>query len=487
MQSSDHVHIAWDTASPISANLVAVLKQADLSPRPTSLSQANQTIAELEGPVVFVVSANSFASVDAILSFKESLTHSVTLVLRFDQSNLNLAIDAVKRGIEEVIAPEQDSAERWRSIAETARIAKAKKETYVFVDELSQHLLALVERVGSSEVNALMVGPTGSGKEVLARLAHHFSPRKSGPFVAVNCAALPETLAESLMFGHAKGAFTGASKNSIGFFEQGEGGTIFLDEIGELPITVQAKLLRAIQEKEVTPVGSSKTRSVDVRILAATNRDLRTAIRNGQFREDLYFRVSTFKINVPPLKDRADDILPLTHYFLSKHDSSGNSTTISPEALGKLLSYEWPGNVRELENVIQRAVVLSYGEQIKAEHLFFDEPIDSTTGLVNQKVGDRPFVEDGPNASAALYPSDPQDLYARSPRFSSSSEDAEPNRDGLQAAVDASEFRVIFDTLRSSRTRREAAHILGISERTLRYKIARMRERGIDIPKRKMV
>ena len=191
----------------------------------------------------------------------------------------------------------------------------------------------------------------------------------------MNCAALPETLAESLLFGHTRGAFTGATRSTDGFFTQAHGGTLFLDEIGELTLPLQAKLLRAIQEREIIPVGSSDSISVDVRIVAATNLDLRSAIRAGAFREDLYFRVSTFRINVPGLKSRLDDILPLANFFLVKHGRDQQDYTLSPEASSKLLSYSWPGNVRELENVIQRALVLSDGKTINAEDIIIDNTL----------------------------------------------------------------------------------------------------------------
>ena len=202
-----------------------------------------------------------------------------------------------------------------------------------------------------------------------------FHRDEMAPFVPVNCAALPEALAESLLFGHAKGAFTGATRSTEGFFSQAQGGTLFLDEIGELTLPLQAKLLRAIQEKEALPVGSSETQRVDVRIIAATNRDLRAGIRAGYFREDLYFRVSTFRINVPGLSSRLDDILPLANYLV-KHGREDRALQLSPEASAKLLAYRWPGNVRELENVVQRAIVLSGDGVISANHLVFDEPAD---------------------------------------------------------------------------------------------------------------
>jgi two-component system response regulator FlrC len=286
---------------------------------------------------------------------------------------------------------------------------------------------------------------------------------------------LPETLAESLLFGHSKGAFTGATKNAVGFFEQAETGTLFLDEVGELPLPVQAKLLRALQEKEITPVGSPEPRPINTRILAATNRDLRQAIRIGSFREDLYFRLSTFRINVPPLRERTDDILPLANFFLMKYGDKRGEISVSPEALGKLLNYGWPGNVRELENVIQRAMVLSNGEAIASEHLFFDEPINHSHPRSSLSSSD--FTEHDSHQNST----NPHSFFENRDRSP-----AEQFGEGLQSAMDANEFRVISQTLKTARTRKEAASVLGISERTLRYKVARMRERGIDIPRRRM-
>jgi two-component system response regulator FlrC len=334
--------------------------------------------------------------------------------------------------------------------------------------------------------------------------------------VPVNCAALPEALAESLLFGHAKGAFTGATRSTEGFFSQAQGGTLFLDEIGELTLPLQAKLLRAIQEKEVLPVGSSETQRVDVRIIAATNRDLRAGIRAGYFREDLYFRVSTFRINVPGLSARLDDILPLANYFLVKHGREDRALQLSPEASAKLLAYSWPGNVRELENVIQRAIVLSGDGVIAGNHLVFDEPADHElyigepsgmpASLMNPAhasgyagaagtlpgAGNNVHALDGAHGQRDRWrdaqgaPTNPFSAHmAAQNGFESLPEEASDNTTGLQGAMDANEFRIIVDTIKNTRTRQEAADMLGISQRTLRYKIARMRERGIQIPKRR--
>jgi two-component system response regulator FlrC len=409
-----------------------------------------------------------------------------------DPSDLESTVEAIKCGVDDVIADGSDQQAKWEKIAGLAKLRLLKNDSYVFVDETSQHLLALVERVGAAEVTALMYGPTGSGKEVLARLTHDFSPRRDGPFVPVNCAALPEALAESLLFGHAKGAFTGATRSTEGFFTQAQGGTLFLDEIGELTLPLQAKLLRAIQEKEVLPVGSSETQRVDVRIVAATNRDLRAGIRAGYFREDLYFRVSTFRINVPGLSARLDDILPLANYFLVKHSREDRVLQLSPEAAAKLLAYTWPGNVRELENVVQRAIVLSNDGVIGGNHLVFDEPADhelyarEPMPMDNVHAFEPASVQRERWRDAQGTPTNPFAAHLGAPTaFEEPAEEGSDNSSGLQGAMDANEFRIIVDTIKNTRTRQEAADMLGISQRTLRYKIARMRERGIQIPKRR--
>jgi two-component system response regulator FlrC len=427
-----------------------------------------------------------------IRTLKQHYGAKIYLVLRVDPSDLESTVEAIKCGVDDVIADGSDQQAKWEKIAGLAKLRLLKNDSYVFVDETSQHLLALVERVGAAEVTALMYGPTGSGKEVLARLTHDFSPRRDGPFVPVNCAALPEALAESLLFGHAKGAFTGATRSTEGFFTQAQGGTLFLDEIGELTLPLQAKLLRAIQEKEVLPVGSSETQRVDVRIVAATNRDLRAGIRAGYFREDLYFRVSTFRINVPGLSARLDDILPLANYFLVKHSREDRVLQLSPEAAAKLLAYTWPGNVRELENVVQRAIVLSNDGVIGGNHLVFDEPADhelyarEPMPMDNVHAFEPASVQRERWRDAQGTPTNPFAAHLGAPTaFEEPAEEGSDNSSGLQGAMDANEFRIIVDTIKNTRTRQEAADMLGISQRTLRYKIARMRERGIQIPKRR--
>ena len=231
--------------------------------------------------------------------------------------------------------------------------------------------LALVERAAGSRASVLLCGETGTGKEVLARAIHARSARATRPFVAVNCAAFPETLLESELFGHVKGAFTGADRDKKGLFEVAEGGTLLLDEVGEMPLSLQAKLLRVLQERELRPVGGTRARAVDVRLVAATNRQLRAEIAAGRFRADLYYRLAVFPITVPPLRDRPEDVLPLCTHFLALYGAreGKDGCTLSRDAASLLLAHSWPGNVRELENEVQRALALAEpGDPLLPEH-----------------------------------------------------------------------------------------------------------------------
>ena len=231
-----------------------------------------------------------------------------------------------------------------------------------------REVLDLAGRVAASDASVLITGETGTGKELLAKGIHFNSPRREGPFVAVNCAAIPENLIESELFGHVKGAFTGAIRDKEGRFEQAAGGTLFLDEIGDLRIDLQAKILRALQEREVDRVGGSRTIPVDVRVIAATNKDLERMVKEGQFREDLYYRLSVIVLQMPPLRDRREDIPLLTSHFLRKFNK-GSEVNMDEAAMKALRSYGWPGNVRELENVVERASVLKRGAVITRSEL----------------------------------------------------------------------------------------------------------------------
>lgn len=313
--------------------------------------------------------------------------------------------------------------------------------------------LNLAQRLASSDVPVLINGPTGTGKEVLARFIHDQSDRSEKPFVAVNCAAIPETMLEAMLFGHIKGAYTGANASGEGFFRAAEGGTLLLDEIAEMPLPLQAKLLRALQEGEVVPVGATKPIKVDVRVLACANRDLPEEIGAGRFRSDLYYRLNVFPLALNALRERPEDIAPLAFALAARHSQGGGRLPwISEEAIQMLRGHGWPGNIRELENVIRRALVLAGDSpSIGAEHIVFDQPA--------RLVGDA-ASQDGSNSTRA-------------------SNDVEGGAK-LSNIVKLSEARAILDTLEScGGKRRAAAERLGISERTLRYRIASLRDAGL--------
>lgn len=290
----------------------------------------------------------------------------------------------------------------------------------------SRELLALAGRVAASQVSVLIEGATGTGKEGLARLVHTLSPRRDCPLVAVNCAALPETMLEATLFGHERGAFTGAIGAGKGLFRAAHGGTLFLDEVSEIPLALQAKLLRAVQEREVLPIGATKPEKVDVRLIASANRDLAGDVASGRFRADLFYRLAVFPLRTLPLAQRPEDIIAIAAHWLLKA-GSGRVSWPSPAALARLCSHDWPGNVRELGNVLDRALVLAEADRIEPAQIVFDRL---------------------PAADAEIAP--------------------------LPGQVRHHEARVIRDALASSRSRRAAAERLGISERTLRYKIAAM-------------
>ncbi len=324
----------------------------------------------------------------------------------------------------------------------------------------SLQLLALAARVAQSDSTVLISGESGTGKEVLARYIHLQSRRASKPFVAINCAAIPDNMLEATLFGHEKGAFTGAIASQPGKFELAEGGTLLLDEISEMPLALQAKLLRVLQEREVERVGARKPVALDIRIIATTNRDLAEEVRSGRFREDLFYRVSVFPLAWAPLRDRPADIVPLAEQLLASHAAKMRQPVarLTSEARQYLLRHAWPGNVRELDNAIQRALILQQGGLIRPEDLCLSAAVGfaSSTG-------------------SGAVPAFPVEQEFIAPVHSDGS-------GGLGDDLRRREFELILETLRSERGRRkETADRLGISARTLRYKLAQMRDAGMDI------
>jgi len=337
---------------------------------------------------------------------------------------------------DEVVLTLRKAAERERLREEVAglraQLATGPAERGLIAESgAMRQALALVARVAEHNTTILITGESGTGKEVIARAIHRASPRGSKAFVGINCAAIPESLLESELFGHVRGAFTGASADKTGLFEAATGGTILLDEIGELPLGLQAKLLRVLQESEIRRVGDQKTRRVDARVLVATARDLEAEVRAGRFREDLFYRVNVVVITLPPLREREDDIAPLAQHFAARlAQRFGRPLSLSDDAIAWLEQQEWPGNVRQLENAIERAAVLSGKEAL--------EPSD--------------FTDEAPR------PTHPAPLGT------------------LSDVVEAAEREAITAALAASGgNRREAAKRLGVSLRTLFYKIERYR------------
>ena len=325
----------------------------------------------------------------------------------------------------------------------------------VAVEPASRQLLALSTRVAQSDSTVLVSGESGTGKEVLARFIHQQSPRAGKPFIAINCAAIPDNMLEATLFGHEKGAFTGAIATQPGKFELAEGGTLLLDEISEMPLALQAKLLRVLQEREVERVGGRKPIPLDIRIIATTNRDLAGEVRSGRFREDLFYRLSVFPLAWPALRDRPADIVPLAERLLATHALKMRqpSARLSAEARQCLVSYAWPGNVRELDNAIQRALILQQGGLIRPNDLC----LTAAAGFASLSSNTASEGAQMPPLAASDAGALGEDLRRR-------------------------EFELILETLHAEHGRRkETADRLGISARTLRYKLAQMRDAGMDL------
>ena len=341
----------------------------------------------------------------------------------------------------------------------------------------SMRLIDLARRVAASDCTVLIVGESGTGKEVLARFIHRCSPRSREPFIAVNCAAIPETMLEAMLFGYERGAFTGAHAAHPGKFEQAQGGTLLLDEITEMPLGLQAKLLRVLQEREVERLGGRTPIPLDVRVLATTNRRLREEVAAGRFREDLYYRLNVFPLAMSPLRSRRDDVLPLAMQLLSARCRPGEQIpALSADAAHLLLTYTWPGNVRELDNLLQRALILVNGPVIRQEHIQFELANDGGAADPPKTVQAMGSVLDTAPGSLAH-------SHTHSMAIGNSTSMATSMANSLANSLDQAERDLILDALRSGQgNRREAAERLGISQRTLRYKLARLREAGIDVP-----
>jgi DNA-binding NtrC family response regulator len=385
---------------------------------------------------------------------------SVPLVACGIEVDAKVAANAIRAGAKEYVPLPPDE----ELIAAVLEAISEETHSVIHGSEAMKRTLALAEQIAPSEASVLITGESGTGKEVIARFIHKKSNRASKPFIAVNCAAIPANLMESELFGHEKGAFTGANARRIGKFEEANGGTLLLDEISEMDISLQAKLLRAIQEREIDRVGGNKPIKVNIRILATSNRDLEAEVKKGGFREDLYFRLNVISLHLPSLKDRVGDIAPLSDYFIEKYSKANGLPTrkLSADALTKLEGYDWPGNVRELENIIHRSVLMAQGNQIDVNAILL--PARANT-LAAQ------------SAAPAAAPSAPQ------PAQTVAAKPAKVNN-LVGRTVEEVEKELILDTLdHCLGNRTQAAQILGISIRTLRNKLNQYSDEGVTPPK----
>jgi two-component system response regulator FlrC len=367
------------------------------------------------------------------------------VVLMTAYGSVSKAVAAMRDGATDYILKPFD-AESLIAMTRGLLAQRVASDELLAIDPASKQLLAFAQRVAMSGATALLTGESGTGKEVYARLIHQHSPRADKPFVAINCAAIPDNMLEALLFGYEKGAFTGAQTAHAGKFEQAQGGTLLLDEISEMDLQLQAKILRVLQEREVERLGGTRTLALDVRVIATSNRELPAEVQAGRFRGDLYYRLNVMQLRIPPLRERRGDILPLARKALADAARNGQAMrSLSRQAEAKLQLYGWPGNVRELANVVQRAALLSPAAEIDAA------AIEIETG----------FVEPPPLAQASV--------------------DAEVA--GLGRDLKDRERELILGTLRvTAGSRKLAAERLGISARTLRYKLQQLRESGIDVP-----
>ena len=367
----------------------------------------------------------------------------VPVILMTAYGSIPQAVDAIQAGAADYLVKPFEVTNLVNTVRKQIRNPVLTDESLVAVDAASLQTVILAKRVAQTDATVLLNGESGVGKEVYARFIHQQSVRSEQAFVAINCAAIPENMLEAVLFGYEKGAFTGAHKATMGKFEQAQGGTLLLDEISEMNLGLQAKILRVLQEKEVERLGGTAIIELDVRIIATTNRDLRQEVRDKRFREDLFYRLNVFPITIPALRERSDDIVPVARKILAQYSrAAGDSIQLSDAACAVLQQHNWPGNVRELDNVIQRALILKEGKEIQPQDIMLETSLE--------QIPLDPLLEDN-----GMLHSDLRDREAE----------------------------VILETLRNFKgSRKKTAEKLGISPRTLRYKLARLRETGAPVP-----
>ncbi|RYY74717.1 MAG: sigma-54-dependent Fis family transcriptional regulator [Gammaproteobacteria bacterium] len=452
--------------------------------------------------IISDVNMGAMSGHDLLREVKANYPH-IPMMLITAYASISQSVDAIKNGAVDYLVKPFAPNVLVETMARHLGVAQIQGDEPVAQAPSSRQLLQLAQRVAKSESTVLIVGESGTGKEVLARYIHNHSPRSNQPFIAINCAAIPENMLEAMLFGHEKGAYTGAHSSAPGKFEQANGGTLLLDEISEMDIGLQAKLLRVLQEREVERLGGRKTIKLDVRVIATSNRDMREQVVAGKFREDLYYRLSVLPLQWAPLRDRLEDIVPLAQKILQKHAQKQNrhGANLSINAQQALLSYAWPGNVRELDNIMQRALILQTDNTIDAVDLGLD-----AGNIYSQK----PNLVEAAKQYQGQQPQFPQQSY-QSYQPLGNARDISNIHTAREFAQDLSvphvkddislisatpfspnpllgtdlkqrEYEIIMETLRKEGgSRKNTAERLGISARTLRYKMARLREEGFAI------
>ncbi len=369
--------------------------------------------------------------------------------------SIEKAVEAMRDGAVDYMTKPFEAEVLVNMVGQYINTNNTETSELIAVDPTSKKTAEIARRVAATDATVLITGESGCGKEVMARYIHEHSNRADKPFIAINCAAIPHNMLEATLFGYEKGAFTGAYKACPGKFELADGGTLLLDEISEMDLALQAKLLRVLQEREVERLGGNKLIQLDVRVLATSNRNMREQVQAGKFREDLFYRLNVFPLFISPLRDRPEDIVSLAQGFVQKHLVVSGAMQLHPpeleqSAVDKLLCHSWPGNVRELDNVIQRALILRQTDNIVADDIQFEQELTDAGALLNI------------------------------------TEDFQPGKNrSLSDDIKDHEHVRILEALKIDKGNRQAvAEKLGISERTLRYKIAKMREQGLQIPGR---
>lgn len=417
--------------------------------------------------IVSDVNMGEMSGHDLLAVVKEKYPH-IPILLVTAYASVNESVQAMRNGAVDYLVKPYASQLLIEAVNRHAGTGVTEQDdSPVAVSASSLKLLSLAKRVAASDSTVLIVGESGSGKEVLARYIHQHSNRSEKPFVAINCAAIPENMLEAMLFGHEKGAYTGAHSSAPGKFEQAEGGTLLLDEISEMDLGLQAKLLRVLQEKEVERLGGRKTIQLNVRVIATSNRNLQQSVINGEFREDLFYRLSVLPLQWEPLRDRLDDIVPLANRLLSHHAKKQcrQNVSLSENAKMALLHYNWPGNVRELDNVMQRALILQPDHVIDADDLGLEILNDSVQSLSPTTSSEVALTGETGNANQAQEAAIVKNEKA-----------------ALGHDLKKKEFELIVEAIRQAGgSRKLTAERLGISPRTLRYKISRLFDDGFDV------